>query len=193
MMVPVRYAYVSIWVWYGFRWHSNESQVSLIWLVRVLSKPISHSNGCHMHFLARNTLQLKFDEKAKIIWKITNTCSEPQSAVWLQIKTVLNIETGPWSARISPWELLFCLFWCENLVFDLRCEVIPVINRWCLKRPVRTLGEHKVWDIVRNTPFLHPFVPAWMIIKLMLHSIREDYSDSNQTYITCNSRKIVVT
>ena len=31
---------------------SNSSATHSIWLVRVLSKPISHSNGCHMHILS---------------------------------------------------------------------------------------------------------------------------------------------
>ena len=62
----------SILVLYGFRWHSDKpyrtrlrlvryglSECHLnpatrsIWLVRVPSKPISHSNGCHMHISKR--------------------------------------------------------------------------------------------------------------------------------------------
>ena len=63
---------------YGFRWHSDNKpyrtgqwQVS-IWLVRVPSKPISHKNRCHKHFLAQNTLIFKFHKKEKLIWKIAN-------------------------------------------------------------------------------------------------------------------------
>ena len=44
----------SILVLYGFRWHSdraisNSSATRSIWLFRVPSKPISHSNEYHMH------------------------------------------------------------------------------------------------------------------------------------------------
>ena len=42
-------------------------------------------------FLAQNTLKFKFHEKAKLIWKITNTRWEPQSTIWRQIRTVLSI------------------------------------------------------------------------------------------------------
>ena len=38
------------------------ADTSSIWLVRVPSKPISHENGCHMHFLAQNTLKFKFNK-----------------------------------------------------------------------------------------------------------------------------------
>ena len=46
---------------------------------------ISYENGCHIHLY------------------VTNTRFEPQSAIWRQIRTVLNIETRPrpWSARNS--------------------------------------------------------------------------------------------
>ena len=56
---------VSIRVRYGFIWHSDKPyrtsrrRVS-IWLVRVPSKHISHSNGYDMHFLPRNNLKFKF-------------------------------------------------------------------------------------------------------------------------------------
>ena len=58
---------------------SNESQTSSIWLVRVPSKPISHENGYHMHFLARNNLKFKFHNKethrsySRYNWNITTT------------------------------------------------------------------------------------------------------------------------
>ena len=44
----------------------------------------------------RNTLKLKFNKKEKLIWK----SQTPASAIWPQIRTVLNIETWSWSARI---------------------------------------------------------------------------------------------
>ena len=63
-----RYAYgihsSAIWVYMAL-WQviSNESQMSSIWLLRVPSKPISHENWYHMHFLARNNLKFKFHNK----------------------------------------------------------------------------------------------------------------------------------
>ena len=46
---------------------SNESRTSSIWLVRVPSKPISHDNGCHMHFIELNTLRFQLLKKNYIL------------------------------------------------------------------------------------------------------------------------------
>ena len=53
-------------------------------------------------------LRFKFHNKAKLIWMITNTRWESQSAIRHHIRTVLNIDTRPWSARITSY--VMCLY-----------------------------------------------------------------------------------
>ena len=107
------------------------------------SKPISHENVCRMHFLARNNLKFKFHEKAKLIWNITNTGWEPQSAVWRQMRTVLNIETRPWSARRSKM-ILFTVYHAS----EYEVAKIRECRRWafwvCRELSTLLFGKNKL-------------------------------------------------
>ena len=58
------YIFWKILIRYAYGIYSSQ-----IWLVRMPSKPISHENGSHMHFIAQNTLKFKFHKKEKLILK----------------------------------------------------------------------------------------------------------------------------
>ena len=81
----------SILVLYWFRWHSskwlwNSSTTRSIWLVRVPSKPISHSNGCYMHILSIKKVAYRSEMPSKVnfghpIWPIDQKWPKMRSKV----------------------------------------------------------------------------------------------------------------
>ena len=95
---------VSIRVRYGFRWHSDKPYRTNRRRVRYgLSEfhlnPYRKRMDVMCIFSHEIPLNWSSIRKQKLIWNITNTCWEPQSAIWRQIRTVLKIETRPRSAR----------------------------------------------------------------------------------------------
>ena len=97
---------------YGFRWQAilNKSQTSSIWLVRVPSKPISHENGCHMHFLAQNALNLSCMRKQNSFER-SQTPAENHRVrygVRSELYLTLTLDRGVWEStgNVFQYQLL---------------------------------------------------------------------------------------
>ena len=71
---------------------SNESKTSSIWLVRVPSKPISHENGYHMHFLAQNNHKFKFHNKETHNWNITTSSTNHRVRYGIRSELCLTLQ-----------------------------------------------------------------------------------------------------
>ena len=74
---------------------SYSSATCWIWLVRVPSKPISHENGCHMHFISIKQYDNRWPQT--ITWMSTNTIihKEDMHFVWF------SMWDGFFSPRVS--------------------------------------------------------------------------------------------
>ena len=122
---------------------------SSIWVVRVPSKPISHENGYHMHFLARNNHKFKFHNKETHNWNITTTSTnhrvrygvrselcltlqhnrgvrETTTICWFKIATSYGIDIY-W--QIYSWFITF-IFSCINCTHtSMRSDFIVWLNQ----------------------------------------------------------------
>ena len=63
---------------------SNSSSTRSIWLVRVPSKPISHSNGYHMHIIC-NSLSTKCISNTMVILMISDNSCHNMEPSWISM------------------------------------------------------------------------------------------------------------
>ena len=130
---------VSIRVRYGFRWHSdkpyrtsrrqaisNESKTSSIWLVRVPSKPISHENRYHMHFLARNNHKFKLHNKETHNWNITTTSTNHRVRYGVRLELCLTLQHN--QARVYIYIPIF--YTDKYLCFHELVYIISLIRHY---------------------------------------------------------------
>ena len=144
---------VSLRVRYGLRWHSwqaisNESQTSSIWLVKVPSKPISHENGYHMHFLARNNLKFKFHNKETHNWNIATSAANHRVRYGVRSELSLTLKHN---RGVREKQCIYSETWPKGILWlggcpifrDSSCslqlhKVYIYVHRWCLE----TLFDH---------------------------------------------------
>ena len=121
---------------------SNESKTSSIWLVRVPSKPISHENGYHMHFLARNNHKFQFHNKETHNWNITTSSTNHRVRYGIRSELCLTLQHNRGVREKYKMALWRCSL-TNKIVYMVACGYLKiyhhyhcvylVVTKWCLK------------------------------------------------------------